>query len=202
MTTPSNATHHGLALISARSKVSCFRTDTGIMRGRCCSRSTPSAAATAIATCLFRPSRHVPLTRYEAGERRNTVNGIEASHNTLFLPPPLMSLAFFKVEDQPAKLHVGRRKHSKFSRVEERSREIAGLPGDRHKGEKRVPIRRMAFVRSLEQLHRLSRGAGGIQRDRVDIGIARVVGRKLASLPQFRDCISVIVLTHECKAQG
>ena len=108
-----------------------------------------------------------------------------------------MGLAFFEIEDQHAKLHVRGVERYKFTRVQKRGGEIAGIPSDRDEGEERVPIRRMAFVGIFDQLHRRCTRANGIQRDRVDIGIARIVWRKLAGLPQFRECIGVIVLTHE-----
>ena len=91
-----------------------------------------------------------------------------------------MGLAFFEIEDQHAKLHVRGVERYKFTRVQKRGGEIAGIPSDRDEGEERVPIRRMAFVGIFEQLHRRCTRAKGIQRDRIDIGIARIVWRKTA----------------------
>jgi hypothetical protein len=113
----------------------------------------------------------------------------------------LTRLAFFEIEDQHAKLHICGIKCDEFPRMGQRGRKITGLLSYRHKSEKRVPIYRMAFVRRLKQLHRLSLGADGIQRDRVDIGIAPIAGGKLARAPQFRERLGIIVLTHECEAQ-
>jgi hypothetical protein len=110
-----------------------------------------------------------------------------------------MSLAFFEVEDQHAKLHVRGVERDEFARVSQCGRKIASLSRDRDEGQERVSIRRMAFVGSFEQFHRRCASANRIQRDRVDI--ARIAGRKLAGLPQFRDRIGVIVLTHEPEAE-
>ena len=108
-----------------------------------------------------------------------------------------MGLAFFEIEDQHAKLHVRRIERNKLACMGKRGGEIAGIPRDRDEGKKRVSIRGVTFVGIFEQLHRRCTRANGIQRDRLDIGIARIVWRKLAGLPQFRECIGVIVLTHE-----
>jgi hypothetical protein len=103
-----------------------------------------------------------------------------------------MGLAFFEIEDRHAKLLVRRIERNKLACMGKRGGEIAGIPRDRDEGKKRVPIRRVTFVGIFEQLHRRCTRANGIQRDRVDIGIARIVGRKLAGLPQFRKCTTTL----------
>ena len=92
-----------------------------------------------------------------------------------------MRLAFFEFENEHAKLHVRGVERDEFARVGQRGRNIARLSRNGHKGEERVSIRRMVFVGIFKQLHRLCWRAGGIQRDRVDIGIARIAGGKLAA---------------------
>ena len=96
-----------------------------------------------------------------------------------------MRLAFFEVHDQHAKLHVRGGERDEFARVGQCGRKITGLSRNGHKG-KRVSISRMSFVGIFKQLHRRSTGANGIQCDRINIGIARIIGRKLAGTPQFR----------------
>ena len=97
------------------------------------------------------------------------------------------ALGVFRGRGPACEVHFCGIQCDEFARVGERGRKITGLTGYRHKGEECVPIRRMKFVRMFEELHRRCTSASGIQRDHVDIGVARIVGSNFCRLSQFRE---------------
>jgi hypothetical protein len=59
----------------------------------------------------------------------------------------------------------------------------------------------MLRMRALEQCHRIRALAVRVQRDSIDIGVARIVRRERARLPQLVERRRIIVLAHQCQSE-
>ena len=73
----------------------------------------------------------------------------------------------------------------KLARVTQCRGNISPVPRYGDEGDEHVRVRRMSPVRAFQQSHRLGGRAGGVQRDRVDVGVACIVRSQLGGLPQL-----------------
>jgi hypothetical protein len=89
---------------------------------------------------------------------------------------PLVTLALFEIRDQLAKLRVSRAKRGHLAGMAKRCRDISSGLRNRDERHQYLTVGRMRHCFAL--------GAGRVQRNGVDIGIAGVVGSQFAGLPK------------------